>query len=599
MRNKKYIGTFHYKKNGSGYVLVDIDGALETVNVFVDSGSGVFDGDTVETAVFNEDVERNYGIYGRVTRVLEHKQDHVVGTAMRDIYGRPYLTPREYVPYRIPIREVYNVPFEDGDLVKARIDRPKTYFALRVVPEKVYGRASSYEANLACMIDDLPFGASFSQEAVVHTRELLRIGNPADMGERRTYNDSIFSPVYKIGQCADTAYGIDCGEASTVIYIHIADVDCFLKSNTPLATEAFGRFRSVFDSSLSKYSLFPVALTNSLFNLLAPGEHPAITLTLEVKNDAVRLINVEESVVSNVTPVTMDHARFAVGVFVSGGTMFAAEIRRAYSIARNLREKRARAGGLTISKRNVAHHDEPSKLRPSVNYDASPFIFDELLYAAGQALAHRYVMEGAPGLYAGGEYPTINSAAEPPLYYRPLLRFADVYLKDFINTAISEAKKSMEEDAVVPYINFMLDGFSYSSAPVTNSLLGLKMYAPVAHPTEFFDAVIQQRAIRAMIHGRNVDLGDVNDCTKRSAAAAEADRALRIMNGIRYLAGKSGIAVTVVSDKEPFLVRTEGGILGELACSTPSVIERIKNGARFEVRTKEVSYSRKEIKFSF
>lgn len=598
MRNKKYIGIFHYKKNGSGYVLIDADGAPETVNVFVDSNDGVFDGDTVETTVFTDEAEQNRLFGGKVTRVLARKQEHVVGTAMRDIYGRPYLSPREYVPYRLPIREVYNIPFQDGDLVRAKLNKSKNSASLRVETEKVYGRASTYEANFACMIDDLAFGTGFSQEAVIHTRELLRIGNPADMRGRRTYNDSIFSPVCKAGQCADTAYGIDCRDDATVIYIHIADVDFFLKNNTPLASEAFKRFRSVFDTSSSKYSLFPMALTNSLFNLLAPGEHPALTLALEVKNDAVKLIAVEESVVSNVTPLTMENVKYALSVFVPGRTQFATEIRRAYTIANNLRAKRGRNGGLTIDKRTVAHHDELSNFNPSVSYDRVPFVFDELLYAAGEALARGYVMEGARGLYAGGEYPTVNSATEPPLYYRPLLRFADVYLKGFINTAISEAKKSMEEDTVVPYINFMLDGFTYSPTPVPNRLLGLKMYAPVAHPAEFFDAVIQQRAIRAMIYGKAFVFADANSCTKRAVAAAEADRALRIMSGIRYLSDKSGISVTVISDKEPFLVRTDGGIIGELVCSTPSVIERIKNGARFEVRTKEVSYSRKEIKFS-
>lgn len=598
MRNKKYIGTFHYKKNGSGYVLFDADDAPEAVNVFVDASDGVFDGDTVETVIFTEDSEQHHFFGGKVTRVVSRKQDHVVGTVMRDFYGRPYLIPHGYVPFRIPITETCENLFKEGDLVRAKLNIPKNAAALRVEPEKVYGRASAYEANLACMTDDSPFGSSFSQEAVIQTRELLRIGNPADMQGRRTYNDSIFSPVYREGQCADTAYGIDCRDSSTIIYIHIADVDSFIKTDTPLASDAFRRFRAVFDLAMSKYSLFPVALTNSLFNLLAPGGHPALTLTLEVKNEAVRLINVEESVVSNVTPVTMEHVRHAFSVFTPGCTQFASEIRRAYTIADNLRAKRGRAGGLTTNKNNVAHYDEPSKLSPSVSYDRAPFIFDELLYAAGEALARSYVMEGARGLYAGGAYPRVCSATDVPLYYRPLLRFADVYLKDFINTAISEAKKSMEEDAVVPYVNFMLDGFAYSPTPVPNSLLGLKMYAPVAHPAEAFDAVIQQRAIRAMIYGRIFDFDDANSCTKRAAAAAEADRALRIMTGIRYLSGKSGIAVTVVSDKEPFLVKTEGGILGELVCSTPSVTERIKNGARLEVRTKEVSYAKREIKFS-
>ncbi len=600
MRNK-YIGTFNYKNDSNCFVVCEDRGVIRHIGVAAELAHGAFDGDTVEVTLLSN-TSPDGSSNGRITKLIARKQDRVLGTISYDRFGTAFFNPRDYIPCQMPLDGISIHDFDEDELVLADIIPAKNGKSVRLIPQKSYGKNDSYEANLACALDGLPFGNSFSEDSAFQAREIMRLGHCIPANSRRIYEDRIFCPVISSDDTvSDTAYGIDCTSDATLVYIHVSDVDAIVKKESPLAAEAFSRFRSILDASSSKYSLFPKALVSSAFNLLSAetSPHPTITFKLEIcDNLQPKLISVEESFVNNVIPLNISEIQRIISSFSSDAHRFSTEFKRIFTLARALRRKRITAGGLSGSNKNVGSFGKKSKAFELIDYDTAQFIFDELLFAAGEALANYYTIEGVAGLFAStANQPGFYTGGKVSLYYRPFYEACRLlHPPEFTNNAIAKARESGLGDLIDPYISFNDCGFLYSAEPKPNRRLGLSMYAPIAHPVDFFDAVIQQRAIRAMLHRQKFEFSEAEQCSALSETAAKADRNLRLLNALLLLRSKDTVLVKVISDGSPALVRTDDFILGELTYTRLSS-ERVRKGTWINARVRSISFTSKEVTF--
>jgi len=603
MRNKKLIGKFHYNKSGIGYVILDWeDGTQRAVSILTTARDGVFDGDTVEVVCPNDYDSRGRRFGGKILRVVSRKQDFVDGTLFSDSDGKEYLQPISYIPFRVPLKNSSFGMFPVGDLVRASICPARAVSAIRVAPEHSFGKADTYESALAALMYGSCFGTSFSPDAVLQTKELVRDSDGhQDFADRRTFDAGLFAPVNDRGSgVSDVAFGVDCASSvSTTVYIHLIDIDYFVPTGSPLDKDAANRFCTIRGVTSSKYSMLPLTLTGSALNIASPGVHPALTLRAEFSREGrVVSLSVEESCVSNAVPLRMSEIEeYLVGKSGFTAATYGRELKRLSELADRLLKTRVEAGGTAPLPRYVHYYDN-SMTEDTIDKESDiGFIFDEILMAAGQALGKLYTANGADGLYSSTSLPVASPDVDIPLYYRPLAAFCDIYSSRRLSEAAANSRGTTSADAISCCVNFLIPPATFSLTPADNRVLGLQHYCPIAHPTSSYDAVVQQRAMKAMIHGEKFAGCDAEELSHRNSTALTLERELTLLSACRYYSQLSLVPVTVVSTSPALTVRTAGGILGELVLNV-SVQDTFQEGASVRARVKSVSYQKRQIVFT-
>lgn len=597
MRNNRIIGTFHYNKSGLGYVVSKTGEETFVVPLVVSARDGVFDGDTVEIIRPPEGTFVERGGYGKLVRVVSHARNFVEGTLFHDTDGKQYLRPNSYIPFRVLVKTEFASVFPDGDLVLAEIfHSSKAISALRVRPIKSYGKAETYEAALAFFLDGSPFGNGFSDDAVEQVRSIIRDGAPVSPSGRTMYNTDIFCPVRMPHGYGDTAFHAWYDDNGCNLDIHILDVDAAVPEGSPLELQSSRRFRGILNSYASKYALMPLTLHSSAFNLATPGVHP--TLTLHVKLNLagfIYSIEPEETMISGVVPVSYSVLDDVSAAIPDVSPETDKNIRRLIGIAKRMTLTRREAGGAPLKKEKLYYCDAVPSVSAPAGFTEN--LFSEIMLNVGAALGRICSRNGISCLYAARPVPVFTPEFDTPLYIRALSPYCDIYAANRFNVAYSAIEGSGQADLLTRCINFCLPSMEYYDKPVRDSIYALNAYAPVENPTNNFDAVIQQRFLRAHIRGvEPPQVDDVIELTQRSIHADELDRRLRLLAACKLYKKHSVANVTLLNADAPLVAKTQEGVLADITMGN-SVLERYGAGATMRVRIKNVSFLKTELSF--
>ena len=596
MRIKKIVGTFHYNKSGLGYVVSEAEAEPMVVPLIVSAHDCVFDGDTVQIACPPEGAYPERGGYGKLIRVVSRARSVVEGTLFRDTDGRLYLRPNSYIPFRVLVKSDFPCVYSEGDFVLAEIIHPaKAISTLRAHPVKAYGKAEEYETALEFFLDGSPFGNGFSVASVEQVRGIVRDGAPVSASDRTVYDTDIFCPVRMPHCYGDTAFHVSYDENGCNLDVHLLDVDACVPEGSPLEAEASRRFRSILNSYASKYALMPLTLHSSAFNLVTPGAHPTLTLHLKLNlAGCITSVEAEEAVVSGVVPVAYSVLDTAQEKIPEVSPETDKNIRRFIGVIKRMALARKECGGAPVRKDKIYYCDAV----PSVSAAAGPSenLFSELMLSVGAAVGRIYNRRNIPCLYSSRPVPVFTPEFDTPLYIRALAPYCDIYAENRFNVAYGAIDKSEQKDLLTRCISFCLPSPEYHDKPVRDIIYALGAYAPVENPTNNFDAVIQQRFIRAHIRGTEPPVVDLDELNRRSRHADELDRRLRTLSACRLYKNHSVANVTLLNDRLPLVVRTQEGVLADIIMSN-SVRERYGVGAAMRARIKNVSFLKPELSF--
>ncbi len=591
MKNNKRIGTFHYNKSGLGYVVYNDGDDNVSVTVMATAKDAVFDGDTVMIALATDKTERKRRFGAKLVSVVSRKQNFVLGTLYVDSDGKEYVKPLEYIPFRLAVKTSEYGKFESGELVLASVIGAKSLSAYRVVPEIGYGRANTYGSATRLLCDGSCFG-NFSPEAAEQARELTQSGFEYTEGDRNVYGKGVICPVSAQKGACDTAYKLTNEENSTYLYIYIIDVDAIIPKGSPVDSAARGLFRSILGSFSSKHSLFPLALVNGRLNLAENGKKPVLALKFSVfENGVLEYVSLEKAFLSGARVVSDEQ----IDGYYSGENVqeLASEINFAkYSeLAARIRKNRLYNGGVAVVSWCMNCIGEANKDGKHGGFEQ---LFQELLIGAGIAIGEYYKKHGIKGLFAYDEPEVFFPESDIPLYYRPLFEFCDVYTEDRLAVAARNCQNADPDGVAASCINFVLPPKMYSNEPKRNTIVGSDAYAPVSHPAECYDAVVQQRVLKALAFGEEFDIGETSEYTRRNAKAIEIDRGTRILDNLKSLEGCDEIEVLVVSTLGSVVARTQNGLLGELV----NAGKNLEIGTRLNAHIDAISYDKREILFS-
>ncbi len=591
MRNNKRIGTFHYNKSGLGYVVYNDGNDNVSVAVMATAKDAVFDGDTVMIALATDKTERKRRFGAKLVSVVSRKQNFVVGTLYVDSDGKEYVKPIEYIPFRLAVKTSEYGKFESGELVLASVISAKSLSAYRVVPEIGYGRANTYDSAVRRLRDGSCFGDS-TPEAAEQTRELTQPDFEYTEDGRQVYGEGVVCPVSAQKGTCDTAYKLTNEENSTYLYIYIIDVDAIIPQNSPLDLTACSLFRSILGSASSKHSLFPLALVNGRLNLAENGKKPVLALKFRVfENGVLEYVSLEKAFLSGARVVSDEQINDCYSGEKAQELASETNFAKYVELAARIRKNRLHNGGVAVVSWCVNCVAEANKDGKHGGFEQ---LFQELLIGAGIAIGEYYKKHGIKGLFAYDAPDVFFPESDIPLYYRPLFEFCDVYTEDRLAVAARNCQNADPDGIVVSCINFVLPPKMYSDEPKRNTVVGCDAYAPVAHPTECYDAVVQQRVLKALAFGEQFDVADTAEYTRKNAKAIEIDRGTRILGWLKSLEGCDETEVLVVSTLGSVVVRTQNGLLGELV----NAGNNLEIGTRLNAHIDTISYDKREILFS-
>ncbi len=568
MRLKKLAGTLHYNKNGTGYVVVNDGGTIKNITVMITSRNAVFDGDTVEIACPNDDNGRDFHFGGKILRVIKRKQNFVVGTVFVDSENKEHIKPIDYIPFRLKIKTSHIGKFAPGELVRAEVAFGTAISSFRAIPLKSYGKADEYESAVDALLDRTGYATGFSEEAAAQARELSQNPPVFDKAGRVCYTENIYAREKSNTKCSDTALSVKATENGVDIYIHTVDFDELIPEGSPIDVEASRVFRTILGASASRYSIVPLSLLKTCLNLLAEGEHPTVTLKISFDNNCeICGFSAEKSYVSGVKKVSEDEK-------------YDSDLDAMRKISDSLRTKRIAAGGASdLALLSVYYTEKDESELPCV--DSIEEMASEIFLAAEHCLANFYEQKNAKGLYVRADESEIEQMADVPLQYKPLAGFCS-----------SRSSGAGEK----PLRGYIVPCKRYSKETGMNIVTGYYGVCPMRHPGDRYEAVIQQRAIKAAIDGRHFEVGDVDDYTARNAKAISCDYGMRTLYACKEYSDKKIAEVVVLTDTVPVAVLTKTGVLGELEVDQ-STFEKFSVGDKVKARVKSVSFETRVITF--
>lgn len=245
----------------------------------------VFDGDTILGRVTRMD-HRGRG-EAMIVRVLKRKHEQIVGRFLIE-GGVGFVVPdNKRISHDIIIPEAERNNAQPGEIVIAAITAPptlRTQAVGKIVEILGHEMAPGLETDISIRAYDLPH--VWSEEVVQETATLPKEVQAKELtAERKDLRDLPFVTID--GEDArdfdDAVYCHRRGKTGWTLYVAIADVSHYVKSNTALDQEAVRRGNSVYFPT-RVIPMLPEALSNGLCSLNENVDRLALVCQMNINN---------------------------------------------------------------------------------------------------------------------------------------------------------------------------------------------------------------------------------------------------------------------------------------------------------------------------
>ena len=545
------VGSFTSSKSGFGFVSVP---ELEK-DVFIPEGrcGEAIDGDTVEISYHTYTSGGDVRTEGAVKKIKKVGRKTLVGTvarmpvSRRDRYlaNKFSLMPDELrVLVRPFITEIASAA--EGDKVEAVIDRDTNGRVIGARVIRIFGEASSREANYEAILEGSGITVEFSDEAL---EEALRVAGEKISCEGRVLfeNEVIFT--------IDGADAKDLDDAVSLrrlpggkyrLGVHIADVSYYVKEKTPLDRAVMSRGTSVYFTD-KVVPMLPTALSNGACSLNAGEDKYAISAVIDLSDSGdIEKVKLAPSVIKSAVRGVYSE----VNEILSGTA--SKEIKEKYKsvipsllrmeeLYRVLKARSEARGAIDFdaaeSKILLDSQGEPCDIIRRQR-GVSERIIEQFMIVANEAVATELKKKEIPCVYR-------THAEPPPEKLEDFLTFIynigikipkksteGVSVKDF--SAILKA--ASEKGVLTPVSYSMLRSMAkaeYSKVCSGHFGLGLKNYCHFTSPIRRLSDLATHRVIRRVLfEGKNPN--QYESYVGRAAAAA-TDAEIRAMEAERKI----------------------------------------------------------------
>lgn len=270
----RIVGTFRANPKGFGFIIPLETNSYGDLFVAGKDAGGAMNGDVVSAKVVKQGQREGQVRYGGIiTEIIERSKNKLVGTLQKD--GRGWFIKPDGSAFAHPIYiddvTAKNAVLKDKVVVEIISYQADENFATGVILE-VLGKAGQYDSEIKAVMRQYNLPEKFDEVCLKQATNLSNSFNAEDNQNRQDITDKIIVTIDPPdSKDFDDAISIEKDpQGRFVLGVHIADVSCFVKKDTPLDVEAAERGNSTYLPGWT-IPMLPEVLSNGICSL-QPGK---------------------------------------------------------------------------------------------------------------------------------------------------------------------------------------------------------------------------------------------------------------------------------------------------------------------------------------
>ncbi len=505
----KITGRLEINQGGFGFV---IPGRKEMGDIFIAARNlgTAFSGDTVEVTLFAKQKGKN--LEGQIVKVIKRKREEFVGT-LKKSNSFYFVKPDD--------QEIHRDIYVDASNLKGAKTGDKVIVAnlfwntSMLNPEaeiiELIGKSGTDETEAIALAREFNLPYRFPEKVISETENIKSEIPSEEIKKRVDFRDEIvFTIDPEDAKDFDDALSIkNLENGNFSIGIHIADVSYYVKNNSELDKHSLKRGNSVYFVG-QVIPMLPEKLSNNLCSLVPEKDRLTYSVIVELTSRGkVVKYDIKKTIINSKRRYTYEEVQ---NIIDSEEGDFAQEIIRINNIARVLRKKRFKEGGIEFHTTEVKFIlDENGKPTEIIKKELkeSNMLVEEFMLLANKIVAQHIGMPGKsarPFIYRVHDLPDKEKIHEFARFLKSLGYSFDPNSTSqsvqFMN--LMEQIRGSEEEAVINELAIRsMAKAVYSANNIGHYGLGFKYYTHFTSPIRRYADLIVHRLLYNYIEGKN------------------------------------------------------------------------------------------------
>ena len=505
----KITGRLEINQGGFGFV---IPGRKEMGDIFIAARNlgTAFSGDTVEVTLFAKQKGKN--LEGQIVKVIKRKKEEFVGT-LKKSNSFYFVKPDD--------QEIHRDIYVDASNLKGAKTGDKVIVAnlfwntSMLNPEaeiiELIGKSGTEETEAIALAREFNLPYRFPEKVISETENIKSEIPSEEIKKRVDFRDEIvFTIDPEDAKDFDDALSIkNLENGNFSIGIHIADVSYYVKNNSELDKHSLKRGNSVYFVG-QVIPMLPEKLSNNLCSLVPEKDRLTYSVIVELTSRGkVVKYDIKKTIINSKRRYTYEEVQ---NIIDSEEGDFAQEIIRINNIARVLRKKRFKEGGIEFHTTEVKFIlDENGKPTEIIKKELkeSNMLVEEFMLLANKIVAQHIGMPGKsarPFIYRVHDLPDKEKIHEFARFLKSLGYSFDPNSTSqsvqFMN--LMEQIRGSEEEAVINELAIRsMAKAVYSANNIGHYGLGFKYYTHFTSPIRRYADLIVHRLLYNYIEGKN------------------------------------------------------------------------------------------------
>ena len=546
--DNRITGKLEINQGGYGFV---IPGRKEIGDIFIAARnlSTAFSGDTVEVALFAKQKRKNFE--GQIIKVIKRKREEIVGT-LKKSNSFYFVKPDDPGIHRDIYIDISHLKgAKKGDKV---IVSNLFWNTSMLNPEaeiiEVIGESGLEETEAIAIAREFNLPYKFPDKVIAEADKIESEISPDEINRRVDFrHENVFTIDPEDAKDFDDALSVkELENGNYLIGIHIADVSHYVKSNTQLDKNALKRGNSVYFVG-QVIPMLPEKLSNNLCSLVLAKDRLTYSVIVELtQRGKIVKYDIKKSVINSKRRFTYDEVQEIIETEKGD---FAKEIICLNNIARVLRKKRFREGGIEFFtpeiKFRLDDEGKPTEIFKK-EIKESNMLVEEFMLFANKTVAHHIgspEKTARPFIYRIHDLPDKEKIYELARFLKSLGYTFDPnsasQTLQFMN--LMEQIKNTEEEALINELAIRsMAKAIYSVNNIGHYGLGFKYYTHFTSPIRRYSDLIVHRLLYNYIEGNGaanyqlVKLEEISEhISQCERNAIEAERLSVKLKQIDYL----------------------------------------------------------------
>jgi len=546
--DNRITGKLEINQGGYGFV---IPGSKEIGDIFIAARnlSTAFSGDTVEVALFAKQKRKNFE--GQIIKVIKRKREEIVGT-LKKSNSFYFVKPDDPGIHRDIYIDISHLKgAKKGDKV---IVSNLFWNTSMLNPEaeiiEVIGESGLEETEAIAIAREFNLPYKFPDKVIAEADKIESEISPDEINRRVDFrHENVFTIDPEDAKDFDDALSVkELENGNYLIGIHIADVSHYVKNNTQLDKNALKRGNSVYFVG-QVIPMLPEKLSNNLCSLVLAKDRLTYSVIVELtQRGKIVKYDIKKSVINSKRRFTYDEVQEIIETKKGD---FAKEIICLNNIARVLRKKRFREGGIEFFtpeiKFRLDDEGKPTEIFKK-EIKESNMLVEEFMLFANKTVAHHIgspEKTARPFIYRIHDLPDKEKIYEFARFLKSLGYTFDPnsasQTLQFMN--LMEQIKNTEEEALINELAIRsMAKAIYSVNNIGHYGLGFKYYTHFTSPIRRYSDLIVHRLLYNYIEGNgaaNYQLAKLEEISEHISQcernAIEAERLSVKLKQIDYL----------------------------------------------------------------